>query len=477
MVHVIPSISLFILLFCVTLSTVYILGRYFAASPAHHKRVSHRRCSFPPRYPQKSLLLGLDVLRDIILAVRSRRYLKTIQLSYQQYGDTFSKYILFSSIICTIEPDNIKTVLSTSFKDYGITSVRKDAFRPFLGQNILIADGTEWTHARAMLRPSFSKTNHGDLKMFEVHVNDLLIAIRRRGPAVDLKDLFLGLTTDVTTHSMYGESVYSLKSGALSGIMEAFHDAQYGCENRARWGRLAMFVPQSKFYRSVRILQRYMEQHVRRGLQYRKAQESASIGKTEGRYVFLHELAEVIQDKSRLRDELLTILVAGRDTTASLLCSLFLTIANRPDVWLQLRAEVEHLNGEKPTFEQLRQMKYVKNCLNESESPPLLVTTSDPILVLNWAELGTLTNAQALRLYPPLPHNARVAVQDTILPTGGGTDGHAPIFVPAGTKIEFHASALHRRKDLWGEDAEDYRPERWENDITSWVRYMKFSSK
>lgn len=76
----------------------------------------------------------------------------------------------------------------------------------------------------------------------------------------------------------------------------------------------------------------------------------------------------------------------------------------------------------------------------------------------------------ALRLYPPLPHNARVSLKDLILPVGGGKDGQSPVFVPAGTEIKWHLSALHQRKDLWGEDADEFRPERFEGDTGSWVR-------
>lgn len=393
MVQVNYSNTLFISVFFVVLPTFYITHRWFIASNTRHKRVSNQKCGAPPRYPQRSLLLGLDVLRDLILAAQSQRYLETIQHAYQQCGNTFSRHILFSSIICTIEPDNLKAVLSTRFEDYGITRVRKDAFFPFLGQNILIADGAEWRHARAMLHPSFSKNSHGDLELFEVHVNNLVEAIRREGPVLDLRDLFLGLTVDVTTHSMYGESVDSLTSGSLSDLMEAFHDAQYGCEYRARWGRLAMFIPQPKFHRSVKMLQHYMEQHVEKGLQYRTTQDSASTAKTKESKVLLRELGKVIHDRSRLRDELLTILVAGRDTTASLLCSLFFTIAKRSDIWLRLRAEVDHLNGEKPTFEQLKQMQYVKHCLHESKSPLSLITTSEPIHVLKYFENTDQSNS------------------------------------------------------------------------------------
>lgn len=77
-------------------------------------------------------------------------------------------------------------------------------------------------------------------------------------------------------------------------------------------------------------------------------------------------------------------------------------------------------------------MKYLRACLNES-----------------------------LRLYPVVPLNSREALEDTILPRGGGEDGMAPIFVPKGGLVSWNLWALHRRKDYFGEDAEEFRPERW----------------
>ena len=368
MAHLNHSTQPSTILLCIALPTFYIIYLSFAAFRTHRKCVSDKVYGAPPGYSQNRFLLGLDVLWDLIRAFHSQRYLETIQHAYQEHGNTISRQILFSSVICTIEPANIKAVLSAQFKDYAITSVRKNAFRPFLGQSVLIADGAEWTHARAMLRPSFSKENHSDLDMFETHVKTLVKLIRCQGPVVNLEDLFLRLTADITTHSMYGESVDSLSSDVPSGFMEAFQEARYGCERRARWGTLAMFLPQSKFKKSIRILQQYMECHVEKALQNRQPQGSASMEKSEERYVLLREIVHWTHDQLQLRDELLTILVAGRDTTASLLCSLFFTIAKRPDIWQQLRAEVDHLHGERPTYEQLKQMQYVKYCLNESES-------------------------------------------------------------------------------------------------------------
>lgn len=77
----------------------------------------------------------------------------------------------------------------------------------------------------------------------------------------------------------------------------------------------------------------------------------------------------------------------------------------------------------------------------------------------------------ALRLYPPIPSNTRVAVCDTVLPRGGGPHGDDRIHVSKGTTVVYSVYAMQRRKDLFGRDASDFRPERWENnDKHGWVK-------
>ena len=68
----------------------------------------------------------------------------------------------------------------------------------------------------------------------------------------------------------------------------------------------------------------------------------------------------------------------------------------------------------------------------------------------------------ALRLYPPIPINVRFARRTTWLPQGGGKDGSSPLLIRRGLGVGFPAYYLHRRKDLYGEDALEFRPERWE---------------
>lgn len=94
--------------------------------------------------------------------------------------------------------------------------------------------------------------------------------------------------------------------------------------------------------------------------------------KSGSRYVFLHELVKQTSDKAQIRSELLNILLAGRDTTASLLSNVWFELSKRPDLWAKLRAEVDQLGGEKPTFAQIKEMKYLRFLMNECASCPVL---------------------------------------------------------------------------------------------------------
>ena len=164
----------------------------------------------------------------------------------------------------------------------------------------------------------------------------------------------------------------------------------------------------------------------------RDAHRSESEKDPTSRYVFLHELVSQTSDKIKIRSELLNILLAGRDTTASLLSNVWFELSKRPDVWTRLRREVDSLDGELPTFENLKDMKYLRAVLNES-----------------------------LRLYPVVPENDRQAEVDTVLPVGGGEDGKSPVFVAKGQMVHWSLYTMHRRKDLYGDDAESFKPERW----------------
>ena len=108
----------------------------------------------------------------------------------------------------------------------------------------------------------------------------------------------------------------------------------------------------------------YTERFIRMATKYRESNFQETSEKNSG-YVFLQELANSTEGKRKLRDELLTTLLAARDTTATVLGNLFFILARRPDVWYKLRSEVEKLAESPLTYDQLKRMDYVHHCLNE----------------------------------------------------------------------------------------------------------------
>lgn len=80
----------------------------------------------------------------------------------------------------------------------------------------------------------------------------------------------------------------------------------------------------------------------------------------------------------------------------------------------------------------------------------------------------------ALRLYPIVPFNIREAKRDTFLPVGGGPDGKSPVHVPKGHEVIFSVYTLHRDPEVFGPDADEFRPERWGKIRPSWA-YLPFN--
>jgi cytochrome P450 len=77
-------------------------------------------------------------------------------------------------------------------------------------------------------------------------------------------------------------------------------------------------------------------------------------------------------------------------------------------------------------------------------------------------------------LYPSVPQNLRFANRNTTLPKGGGPNGESPIFIAKGQIVAYGVYCMHRRKDIYGEDADEYRPERWETLRPGWG-YLPFN--
>ena len=245
---------------------------------------------------------------------------------------------------------------------------------------------------------------------------------------------------DSATEFLFGESTESLTKGSSAGFAESFTRGQDFIANMSRWGAWAKLFPaNTQFKHDQKFVHDFVDYYVYKGLAKRdQLLTEKSNSEKPGRYVFIDELVRQTTDPIQIRSELLNILLAGRDTTASLLTNVWFVLSKRPDLWSKLQAEIATLDGEVPTFDQMKNLKFLKALLNES-----------------------------LRLHPVVPGNSREAFEDTVLPVGGGPDGSAPLFIKKGQVMAWSVYAMHRRKDFYGQDADEFKPERWlDNPVT-----------
>ena len=135
--------------------------------------------------------------------------------------------------------------------------------------------------------------------------------------------------------------------------------------------------------------------------------------------------------------EVPTFLVAGHETTASATTWCLGDLSQSPAVLAKLREELFSIPTDTPTMEQLNALPYLDKVVHES-----------------------------LRLYAPVTGINRIAMKDDVLPThapytdcGGNVCREIP--VKKGDKIFLMISALHTSQAIWGEDALEWKPERW----------------
>ena len=393
-------------------------------------------CQPPPSFRLMDSIFGLAQFSGRRKAAKEHRLLQYASKNFQTLGPTWRSNVFGQEVILTIQPENIKTFLSLKFKEYGLGN-RERTLGPLLGRGIFTSDGEPWAHSRAMIRPNFTRDQVADLASLERHVQALLRLLPRDDPSavVDLQERFFQLTIDSATEFLFGQSTHTLEAAAKGGADGAadfandFTVAQRWCAER---GRVGMVRPIHDLFgggagpRAIKNCHAFVDRFVDEAVRYREKvaapgdddaklpdEEEGNGGKRK--YVFLHELARSTDDKRRLRDELLNVLLAGRDTTASLLSNMWFCIAKRPEVFARLRREVEEqLGGELPTYEQLKDLKYLKWCMNECTCPRLPPSPSRPNRLTSPSAAHPPRRARQLppRLpgHPP-PHRRRPRLQ------------------------------------------------------------------
>ena len=334
-------------------------------------------CKDPPcenPYDLFGLVKTISSIRQLLekTAIASSKEL------FEKHGDTYASKIFGEKVIFTREPGNIKQVLATRFVDYDTSVLRTHLFRHITEHGILAVDGPEWKVARDIYRNQFSNTRTIiDLPRQEKHFQNLLGRISSLGQPFDLQPLFLNLTLDLTTAFAMGESADSLSPAQADDKKHFVESLLYVKKIMARDGFLGpahVLIGKKDFYRACADVKRYVERFIVEALHKRRQHNGNSLPQEKGskEVNLLDGLTESSQDLVSLRDGVITIVIAGIDSVASLLSTTFWLLAQDERVFQKLRANtLDYIGQEIPTYEHLRSFPYLRYVLNEGEPLPV----------------------------------------------------------------------------------------------------------
>ncbi|BFH71622.1 bifunctional cytochrome P450/NADPH--P450 reductase 1 [Paenibacillus dendritiformis] len=350
-----------------------------------------------------------------------------------EYGPIFRFELMGRSVIIVSGPDLVAEVCDQSRFDKAIGHLLK--VRDFAGDGLFtsLTDEPNWQKAHHILMPSFSLQA---MKGYHDRMLDIALQLvqkwARLNPdeSIDVPDDMTRLTLDTIGlcgfdyrfNSFYRETPNPFIVSMVRALDEAMHySSRLPLQNKL------MLITRRQYERDIQSMFSLVDKIIAE----RKA--SGDQGGTDLLARMLTakdpETGQPLDDQN-IRFQIITFLIAGHETTSGLLSFAIYFLLKNPEVLKKAYREVDEvLTGPLPTYEQVLKLKYVRMILNE-----------------------------ALRLWPTAPQFSLFAKEDTVI------GGKYPI--KKGEAVSIILPKLHRDKGAWGEDAEIFRPERFEDPAT-----------
>lgn len=188
------------------------------------------------------------------------------------------------------------------------------ALRAMIGEGIFTQDGPSWKHSREVLRRQFVQMQYQNLGGFREHLENLIERLNTSSGVTDLQPMFYRLTLDTTIAMILGQPVDSFKHEIGDVFSKAFDKASLITGTRVRLGDMYFVYRPRGFFEACRTIKTYSFQFVADALN----REALGPERSE-KSSFIAELHRDNPDVHLVRDQVLNVLIAGRDTTAATL--------------------------------------------------------------------------------------------------------------------------------------------------------------
>ena len=184
--------------------------------------------------------------------------------------------------------------------------------KAMLGEGIFTQDGSPWKHSRELLRRQFVRMQYQNLEGFREHIENMIATLGDATGIVDLQPYLFRLTLDTTIAMILGQPVENFRHEIGDLFSKSFNKASLVTATRVRLGDLYWLYTPKGFFAACKTVRTYTEQFVKDSLKQTHDAEQES-----DRYKFITDLQSEHQDIHLVRDQVINVLIAGRDTTAA----------------------------------------------------------------------------------------------------------------------------------------------------------------
>ncbi|KAI8139710.1 cytochrome P450 [Fennellomyces sp. T-0311] len=369
---------------------------------------------------------GKPVVGGLIHQLQNKDRILDDFLETMEKYDTMTVYATALGLppsIMTTDPANVEHILKNNFSNYVKGPQMMDAMGDLFGHGIFVANGEQWKYQRKTASLIFNVVNFRDhftdvfVKELELMTDRIFDKKAENGKSVDFHDVIYKFTLDSFVLIGFGKQLNALQSKTKVPFAASFDICQSNCLERfidpftnLRDALKPIFSPGSMRIKDhLKVIDDFAYQLI--GERREQIKNGGEYKDLLSRFMAARNpQGEPLSDKE-LRDTVLNFIIAGRDTTAQALSWTFYNLMLHPRVEAKLLAEIEQFIPEDEKF------------------------------------------YEVLRLYPSVPSNVKVALDDDVFPDG------SPI--KKGDSVSWSPYAMARTRKIWGEDACEFKPERW----------------
>ncbi|MFC7205115.1 cytochrome P450 [Haloferax namakaokahaiae] len=322
------------------------------------------------------------------------------------------------------DPELVEHVLVQANQKYIKGELFQGSLGPVLGEGLLTSEGEFWRQQRHLMQPAFLPQMLERYSDVMVEYTERMLSSWEDGQTRDIHDDMMSLTVEIAAKTLFDVDIREEES-AVGDALETVMD--YSSTNMRRPVEIPRWVPTPLNRRYKSALADLQEVVGRIVNDYRdgKADEDAS-DVVSLLLSFRDENGDPLPEK-QIRDELVTILLAGHETTALALTYTLHLLGRNPDQEAMLHEELDSvLGGGRASFASLGDLTYTEQVVKEG-----------------------------MRVYPPVWELIREAAEpDTV----GGYE------VPVGQTVAVQQWVLHRDPRFY-DDPEQFRPSRWTSEF------------